>query len=217
MNMKPIVLDIDNLVVSLGNNPRNDRVIDGVSLQVREGETLCLVGESGSGKSVTSLTVMGLLQKGSLTPSGGSIKLVGEEILAASDRRLRQLRATTMAMIFQEPMTALNPVVPVGRQIDEVLARPHRSRRPRPAQAHPCHDGAGAPARGRAHLCLLPAPAVRRPAPAHHDRDGAGARAETADRRRADHGARRHHAEADSDIDPRPAARSRHRGAVHHP
>ena len=92
-----------------------------MSLQVREGETLCLVGESGSGKSVTSLTVMGLLQKGSLAPTGGSIKLVGEELLGASDRRLRQLRATTMAMIFQEPMTALNPVVPVGRQIDEVL------------------------------------------------------------------------------------------------
>src|SRR6202045_1728403 len=114
--MTNIVLDIDNLVVGLGKNPRNERVIDGVSLQVREGETLCLVGESGSGKSVT-----GLLQKGSLVPSGGSVKLVGEEILAASDRRLRQLRATTMAMIFQEPMTALNPVVPVGRQIDEVL------------------------------------------------------------------------------------------------
>src|SRR5205809_2653186 len=119
--MTNIVLDIDNLVVSLGNKPRGERVIDGVSLQVRERETLCLVGESGSGKSVTALTVMGLLQKGSLVPSGGSIKLVGEELLSASDRRLRQLRATTMAMIFQEPMTALNPVVPVGRQIDEVL------------------------------------------------------------------------------------------------
>src|ERR1700716_100586 len=119
--MTNTVLDIDDLVVSLGKDPRNERIIDGVSLQVRERETLCLVGESGSGKSVTSLTVMGLLQKGSLVPSGGSIKLVGEELLAASDRRLRQLRATTMAMIFQEPMTALNPVVPVGRQIDEEL------------------------------------------------------------------------------------------------
>jgi peptide/nickel transport system ATP-binding protein len=119
--MTQIILDIDNLVVGLGKNPRNERIIDGVSLQVRERETLCLVGESGSGKSVTSLTVMGLLQKGSLVPSGGSIKLVGEEILSASDRRLRQLRATRMAMIFQEPMTALNPVVPVGKQIDEVL------------------------------------------------------------------------------------------------
>jgi ABC-type glutathione transport system ATPase component len=120
-DMTNIILDINNLVVGLGNKPRAPRIIDGVSLRVREGETLCVVGESGSGKSVTSLTTMGLLQKGSLVPSGGSIKLVGEELLTASDRRLRQLRATTMAMIFQEPMTALNPVVPVGRQIDEVL------------------------------------------------------------------------------------------------
>jgi peptide/nickel transport system ATP-binding protein len=133
--MTNLVLDIDNLVVSLRNKSRDERIIDGISLQVRERETLCLVGESGSGKSVTSLTVMGLLQKGALAPAGGSIKLVGEELLAASDRRLRQLRATTMAMIFQEPMTALNPVVPVGRQIDEVLrahtdldARARRSR-----------------------------------------------------------------------------------------
>src|SRR6201746_2561449 len=121
LEMTQVVLDIDKLVVGLGKNPRNERIIDGVSLQVHERETLCLVGESGSGKSVTSLTVMGLLQKNSLIPSGGSIKLVGEEILNLSDRRLRQLRATRMAMIFQEPMTALNPVVPVGRQIDEVL------------------------------------------------------------------------------------------------
>src|ERR1700761_5366592 len=119
--MTDIVLDIDNLVVSLGNKPRDRRIIDGLSLQLGQGETLCLVGESGSGKSVTSLTTMGLLPKGSLAATGGSIRLVGEELLTASDRRLRQLRATTMAMIFQEPMTALNPVVPVGRQIDEVL------------------------------------------------------------------------------------------------
>jgi len=116
-----VALDIDNLVVGLGKNPNGERIIDGVSLKVHLGETLCVVGESGSGKSVTALTVMGLLQKGALVPSGGSVKLVGEELLTASDRRLRQLRATTMAMIFQEPMTALNPVVPVGRQIDEVL------------------------------------------------------------------------------------------------
>src|ERR1700678_1118733 len=120
-DMTNIILDIDNLTVGLGEDPRNERIIDGISLQVSQGETLCLVGESGSGKSVTSLTVMGLLQKGALAPSAGSIKLVGEQLLGASDRRLRQLRATTMAMIFQEPMTALNPVVPVGRQIDEVL------------------------------------------------------------------------------------------------
>ena len=120
-NTNAVVLDIDNLVVGLSHKPHGGNIIDGISMQVREGETLCVVGESGSGKSVTSLTVMGLLQKGSLVPTGGSIKLVGEQLLTASDRRLRQLRATTMAMIFQEPMTALNPVVHVGRQIDEVL------------------------------------------------------------------------------------------------
>jgi len=116
-----VVLDMDNLVVGLGKGAKGPRILDGISVEVRERETLCLVGESGSGKSVTALTVMGLLPKESLAPSGGSIKLAGEELMGASDRRLRQLRATTMAMIFQEPMTALNPVVPVGRQIDEVL------------------------------------------------------------------------------------------------
>ncbi|PAY04144.1 microcin ABC transporter ATP-binding protein [Bradyrhizobium sp. UFLA03-84] len=120
-NPSNVVLDINNLVVGLGRKADAHRIIDDLSLQVHEGETLCLVGESGSGKSVTSLTVMGLQQKGTLVPSGGSVKLVGEELLTATDRRLRQLRATRMAMIFQEPMTALNPVVPVGRQIDEVL------------------------------------------------------------------------------------------------
>ena len=115
------VLDINDLVVGLGPTGKGLRIIDGVSLHVSERETLCVVGESGSGKSVTALSVMGLLQKNALAPSGGSIRLSGEEILTASGRRLRELRATRMAMIFQEPMTALNPVVPVGRQIDEVL------------------------------------------------------------------------------------------------
>src|ERR1700760_507186 len=118
------VLSIQNLVVSLGGG--GPRIIDDVTLEVRERETLCLVGESGSGKSVTSLAVMGVLPKGSLAATGGYVQLVGEELIGAPDRRLRQLRATTMAMIFQEPMTALNPVVPVGKQIDEVL-RAHTS------------------------------------------------------------------------------------------
>src|ERR1700746_2556275 len=120
------VLDIQNLAVTLGKDAQAPKILDGVSLQVSQRETLCLVGESGSGKSVTSLTVIGLLQKNALAPTGGSVKLVGEELLTASDRRLRQLRATRRAMIFQEPMTALNPVIPVGRQIDEVL-RAHTS------------------------------------------------------------------------------------------
>src|ERR1700757_1671146 len=129
-DMTNTILDIKDLVVSLGRDPNATRIIDGVSLQVRERETLCVVGESGSGKSVTSLTVMGLLQKATLVPTGDSVRLVGEELLTASEYRLRQLRATRMAMIFQEPMTALNPVVPVGRQVDEVL-RAHTDLDPR--------------------------------------------------------------------------------------
>ncbi|MGX7745574.1 ABC transporter ATP-binding protein [Rhodopseudomonas parapalustris] len=129
------VLEIDNLVVRLGKSGHGDKVIDGISLTVGAGETMCLVGESGSGKSVTSLATMGLLPKGSLYASGGEIRLTGENVLAASERRLRQLRASRMAMIFQEPMTALNPVVPVGKQIDEVLRfhtdLPSRERRRR--------------------------------------------------------------------------------------
>jgi peptide/nickel transport system ATP-binding protein len=126
VNTRPIALEIENLVVGVGKSGTGKKIIDGISLQVRQGETLCVVGESGSGKSVTSLSTMGLLPRDSLKAIGGSIKLVGEDVLQASDRRLRELRATTMAMIFQEPMTALNPVVPVGKQIDEVL-RTHTS------------------------------------------------------------------------------------------
>jgi peptide/nickel transport system ATP-binding protein len=126
VNSNPLVLEIDDLCVGVGKSGAGNKIVDGISLQVRQGETLCVVGESGSGKSVTSLTTMGLLPKDSLKATSGSVKLVGEDVLQASDRRLRQLRATTMAMIFQEPMTALNPVIPVGNQIDEVL-RTHTS------------------------------------------------------------------------------------------
>ena len=95
------VLTINNLVVNLGRNPSLMRIIDDVSLELSERETLCLVGESGSGKSVTALTVMGLLQKNALVPSGGSIKLVGEE----SERWLvidgRQSREKIKKIIWQ--------------------------------------------------------------------------------------------------------------------
>ena len=102
-----------------GAQPRN--VVDDVSFRVEPGETVCVVGESGSGKSVTALSVMGLLPKGALAATGGEIWLDGEELLGASADRIRALRARRMAMVFQEPMTALNPVERVGDQIEEVL------------------------------------------------------------------------------------------------
>ncbi|CCJ48143.1 dipeptide ABC transporter ATP-binding protein [Bordetella parapertussis] len=117
------VLAIRNLSVSVCG--AGNRVVRNLSLDVHAGETVCVVGESGSGKSVTSLAVMGLLPEGILEVSGGSARVLGEDIVTASARRRRELRATRMAMVFQEPMTALNPVHRVGRQVDEVL-RLHR-------------------------------------------------------------------------------------------
>ncbi|MFD1378848.1 ABC transporter ATP-binding protein [Fodinicurvata halophila] len=115
------ILDIRNLSVKLPNQPDIEPILDGISLKIRAGETACLVGESGSGKSVTSLAVMGLLPKGALQVTGGEISLQDRELLGLSNNELRHLRASSMAMIFQEPMTALNPVMKVGDQIEEVL------------------------------------------------------------------------------------------------
>ncbi|MDR5905740.1 ABC transporter ATP-binding protein [Franzmannia qiaohouensis] len=116
------VLDIRHLSVRLsGEEDPGSLVLDDISLQVHEGETVSLVGESGSGKSVTSLAVMGLLPKGALEVSGGEIDMDGESLLTLTPSQMRRLRGQRMAMIFQEPMTALNPVMRVGDQIAEVL------------------------------------------------------------------------------------------------
>ncbi|EHK63357.1 ABC transporter ATP-binding protein [Achromobacter arsenitoxydans SY8] len=117
------VLQVQNLSVALVGAPDDEprHVVEGISFDIRAGETLCVVGESGSGKSVTSFSVMGLLAPDALRPSAGRILLDGEDVLACTPERLRELRATRMSMVFQEPMTALNPVRTVGWQIDEVL------------------------------------------------------------------------------------------------
>ncbi|MFJ4142757.1 ABC transporter ATP-binding protein [Pseudomonas sp. NPDC089734] len=115
---RDIVLDVDNLSIATDDGKP---ILQDISFHIRAGETLCLVGESGSGKSVTSLATLGLLPRDALKVSAGRIALEGEDVLAVSNHRLKSLRGSRMAMIFQEPMTALNPVLSVGRQIDEVL------------------------------------------------------------------------------------------------
>jgi len=115
------VLAISGLTVRTRHPSPGRAVVEDLGFEVHAGETLCIVGESGSGKSVTSLATMGLLPADSLAPSAGRIALDGEDLLRAGPARLRELRATRMAMVFQEPMTALNPVQRVGRQVDEVL------------------------------------------------------------------------------------------------
>jgi peptide/nickel transport system ATP-binding protein len=115
------VLSIESLTVDLPRGSDRKHAVSGLSLTVNPGEIVCVVGESGSGKSVTAQAVMGLLPKKQLVPSSGRILLDGEDTLQATPERLRALRGTRMAMIFQEPMTALNPVMRVGAQIAEVL------------------------------------------------------------------------------------------------
>ncbi|MEY3612404.1 MAG: Glutathione import ATP-binding protein GsiA [Pseudomonadota bacterium] len=115
------VLSIRQLSVALPAGGDRVHAVHQVSLSILPGQTLCVVGESGSGKSVMATTVMGLLAK-ELRPSGGEIVLQGESLLGASAVRLRALRGRSMGMVFQEPMTALNPVMTCGDQVDELLS-----------------------------------------------------------------------------------------------
>ena len=118
--MSKAVLSVRDLTVALPENSDRKHAVKNVSFDVKPGEVLCLVGESGSGKSVIAFTIMGLLAR-ALDIKSGSIELEGENLTSVSDERLRELRCTRMGMIFQEPMTALNPVMSCGDQIDEVL------------------------------------------------------------------------------------------------
>jgi peptide/nickel transport system ATP-binding protein len=122
------LLEIEGLVTELGGRPEWFRAVDGISLAVQRGETCCLVGESGSGKSVTALSAMRLLPAGRHRHPAGSIRLwagdakqVPVDLLTASEAELARIRGARIAMIFQEPMTSLNPVLSIGEQMDEVL------------------------------------------------------------------------------------------------
>ena len=114
------VLRIDHLHIALPSGGDRAFAVQDVSLSIAASKTLCVVGESGSGKSVMATAVMGLLAK-ELTVTSGDIILHGENLLHKSATQLRQLRGRAMGMVFQEPMTALNPVMRCGEQIDELL------------------------------------------------------------------------------------------------
>ena len=115
------ILEIRDLQVSLPIGGDRLHAIDGVSLDLAENEILCIVGESGSGKSMMARAIMGILPGPKVFASGGSIRFEGQDLLAASETQLRAIRGSRIAMIFQEPMTALNPLMTIGEQIDEVL------------------------------------------------------------------------------------------------
>ena len=114
------LLEVDNLQTHFRTPEGINRAVDGVSFHVDEGETLAIVGESGCGKSVTSMSLMRLIAE----PPGkiaGSIRFQGKDLLQLSEREMRAIRGNDISMIFQEPMTSLNPVLTVGRQIGETL------------------------------------------------------------------------------------------------
>ncbi|HZF84678.1 MAG TPA: ABC transporter ATP-binding protein [Burkholderiaceae bacterium] len=118
----PPVLSVRDLAVALPRGGDRPHAVEQISFDVPAGQIVCLLGESGSGKSVIAGTVMGLLPPG-LAPAAGSILLQGRELVGATQAEFRTLRGPKMAMVFQEPMTALNPVMTCGDQIDEMLVQ----------------------------------------------------------------------------------------------
>jgi peptide/nickel transport system ATP-binding protein len=186
------ILEVRDLEVEFAVDDGKIKVLDGVSFQVAPGKTLGIVGESGCGKSVTSLAIMGLLPR-PRSGGGGLHPLSGEELLNLPPEQMYKVRGNRISMIFQEPMTALNPVQTVGDQLMEVfrLHRPDYSKAQRRDAAIAMLKG-GDPRACPAFRGLSPQ-SLRRHAPAGDDRHGAGLRTGPAHLRRADHGARCDH------------------------
>ena len=154
--------------------------VDRVSFDIGKGETVALVGESGSGKSVTALSILKLLPYPAARHPSGTITFKGRELLGLPDRDMRRVRGDDITIVFQEPMTSLNPLHTIEKQIGEILllhrgltgaaARAAHYRGAWPSR----HSRSAKPAR------QLSASAFRRPAPARHDRHGARQRARSA-------------------------------------
>ena len=119
--MSETLLEVRDLSVAFGQGRKSSLAVDRVSFSINRGETLALVGESGSGKSVSALSILKLLPYPPASHPSGSVLFKGEELLDADDRDLRRVRGNDITMIFQEPMTSLNPLHTVERQIGEIL------------------------------------------------------------------------------------------------
>jgi oligopeptide/dipeptide ABC transporter ATP-binding protein len=127
LNTRPtatdVLLDVENLTVGFSTEDGVVKAVRGVSYQLRSGEALGIVGESGSGKSVTSLALMGLLPK--TAKITGSARFRGDELLGRNDDEMSKIRGRKIAMIFQDPLTSLNPVYRIGKQIAEAVLAHH--------------------------------------------------------------------------------------------
>lgn len=118
----PQLLEVNNLTTAFQTDYGSSMTVDHVSFRVSEGEVVCIVGESGCGKSVTSLSIMGLLKKGGAV-TDGSVLFDGKELLAMTEKELDQIRGNELTMIFQDPLTSLNPVLTIGSQLTESIRR----------------------------------------------------------------------------------------------
>ncbi|AFI04913.1 ABC transporter ATP-binding protein [Helicobacter cetorum] len=128
-----MLLEVKDLKTYFFTDRGVNKAVDGVSFSLKKSQTLCIVGESGSGKSITSLSILGLIEKpGQIV--GGSIELLGQDLLKLSPKIMqKEIRGKKIGMIFQEPMTSLNPSYTIGFQIDEVLKihNPHLNKKER--------------------------------------------------------------------------------------
>src|SRR5665647_176517 len=115
------LLEVRNLTAQFSSEGKVVTAVDNVSLHVDQGEILCVVGESGCGKSVTALSIMRLLQTDTGRCQGGQILFEGEDLQKKTEREMQSIRGNAIAMIYQEPMTALNPVFTIGSQIVEAM------------------------------------------------------------------------------------------------
>jgi oligopeptide/dipeptide ABC transporter ATP-binding protein len=123
---RPVILDIDSLQVALFTRHGVLPAVDGLSLTVLAGETVAIVGESGCGKSLTALAVMRLLPDPPARIVGGSVRFMGRDLAALTEREMQRVRGKDISMIFQDPMTSLNPVTAIGEQLIEVIRRHDR-------------------------------------------------------------------------------------------
>ena len=211
------LLEVRNLNTTFLTAAGVVRAVDGVSWDVEEGETVALVGESGCGKSVSALSIMRLVAPPAGRIESGEILFKGRDLLRLTEEEMRGVRGREIAMIFQEPMTSLNPVLTIGRQLTEGL------------EIHMRKTPAEARVRAAELLALvgIPDPERRLAQYPHHFSGGMRQRMMIAmalacsavahPRRRADDGARRHHPGADPRADARPLAAARRRDAASSP
>ncbi len=126
--MEP-VLKIENLRTSFMTSNGEVQAVRGVSFEVREGEILGIVGESGSGKSVTSMSILRLLADTAVIKEGSSIQFEGKNLIGITKKELRKIRGEKISMIFQDPMSSINPLIPVGKQVGEMILEHHPDRK----------------------------------------------------------------------------------------